>query len=225
MIGMKLQTRVPYSTKLWETELAGRPFSFHIIDDLDKAIDLICQELNQDDPLSEDLSPYFGVIWPSCLGLCQHIEQQRYLKADTKIVEIGCGLALPSFLCRSFGANVCAIDYHPDVWPFIQLNQEHNHISFDYLRANWRGDDLGQLGSFDLVLGSDILYESRHPLEVAKRLWSLCSPGGTILLSDPGRSYLQNFATAMTELGAATKTHIEVIGKDEIFVLEFKRPL
>jgi len=49
------------------------------------------------------------------------------------------------------------------------------------------------------VMGSDILYESKHPREVARGLLRFVKPNGTIILSDPGRTYLQQFVDAMKE--------------------------
>jgi 2-polyprenyl-3-methyl-5-hydroxy-6-metoxy-1,4-benzoquinol methylase len=89
---------------------------------------------------------------------------------------------------------------------------------------NWRNDNR-DLGKFDLVIGSDILYESAHPDAVAKSLTSFLNPNGKIILSDPGRAYVQKFVLSMNKLGYREKMYIEKVEsnwtKKEIFIFEF----
>ena len=112
-------------------------------------------------------------------------------------------------------------------------NQIKNKISFPYQVLNWREylkeSNEDKMGKFDLVLGSDILYESQHPNQVAKALISLLGPGGKIILSDPGRAYVQKFLTSMQELGYPEKMTIQKVEakltlknkEREIFIFEF----
>ena len=183
---------------------------FTTIRDLDESIDILCAHFGEDDQdlsLREEHCPYFGVMWEAGIGLSQYLT--RELCAGKKIIEIGCGLALPSFVATRFGGEVIATDFHVDVPVFLKLNQEKNKISFKYEALNWREhiqkNDKNEFGQFDLVLGSDILYESQQPDQVAQALISLLKPGGKILLSDPGRAYVQKFVSCMQALGYPEK--------------------
>ena len=167
------------------------------IKDLDESIDILCDhfgEENQDQSLAEEHCPYFGVMWEAGIGLSQLLNKD--MCENKRILEIGCGLGLPSFVATRFGGDVIATDFHADVPIFLKVNQEKNNIKFDYQVMNWRNSierTSASLGQFDLVLGSDILYESQHAMEVAKALIAFLKPGGKIILSDPGRSYVQKF--------------------------------
>lgn len=175
------------------------------IRDLDESIDILCAHFGEDDQdqsLAEEHCPYFGVMWEAGIGLSQFLT--REMCEGKKILEIGCGLALPSFIATRFGGNVIATDFHADVPLFLKLNQERNKIDFEYQVMNWRNEierTKNAYGQFDLVLGSDILYESQHTMQVAQALISFLKPGGKIILSDPGRAYVQKFISAMKELG------------------------
>ena len=203
------------------------------IRDLDESIDTLCEffgEENQDNSLAEQYCPYFGVLWEAGIGLSQHLS-----KLDLKgkrVIEIGCGLALPSFVVTKKGGEIIATDFHDDVPLFLDLNQKQNSISFPYIKMNWREElerTKADLGQFDLVIGSDILYESQHPLQVAKTLLAFLKPGGKIILSDPGRAYIQKFISAMHELGKidvmfSEKVSAELTPKNkerEVFIFEF----
>lgn len=175
------------------------------IRDLDESIDILCEhfgEEDQDQSLAEEHCPYFGVMWEAGIGLSQFLT--RDMCEGKKILEIGCGLALPSFIATRFGGNVIATDFHADVPLFLQENQERNKINFEYQVMNWRNEierTKNAFGQFDLVLGSDILYESQHAMQVAEALIAFLKPGGKIILSDPGRAYVQKFISSMKELG------------------------
>ena len=204
------------------------------IRDLDESIDILCEhfgEEDQDQSLAEEHCPYVGVLWEAGIGLSQFLT--REMCEGKKILEIGCGLALPSFVATRFGANVIATDFHADVPLFLEKNQIGNQINFKYEVMNWRSEierTKNDLGTFDLVLGSDILYESQHPLQVAKALIAFLNPGGKIILSDPGRAYIQKFISSMRELGypeemSTMRVNSKFTPKQvdrEIFLFEFK---
>ncbi len=77
----------------------------------------------------------FGVICQFSEILAQKM-QDFDIKAK-RILEVGCGLGLSSLL----------------------LNARHGDIPF--LRTDWNDSNLG-LGKFDLIIGSDLLYEHDH---------------------------------------------------------------
>ena len=210
-------------------------FEMTCIRDLDESIDTLCEffgEEDQDNSLAEEYCPYFGVLWEAGIGLTQHLSKLD-LK-NKKILEIGCGLALPSFLVTKMGGNIIATDFHSDVPLFLELNQKNNQIYFPYKVMNWRNEIeriRTDLGLFDLVIGSDILYESQHPMQVAEALIAFLKPGGKIILSDPGRAYIQKFITSMNECGYKEHFTTQVVLPEftpknkqrDIFVFEFSK--
>ena len=232
------------SRYLWKRRrlsLGSVELEYEGLQDLDQAIDVVCSEADLDDLHSVDealdLSPYFGIVWPSALGLIYHLEKKiisRSIVPAHRILEIGCGLALPSFVATRFGGDVIATDFHADVPVFLDLNKAANNIDFEYRVMNWRSEierTKNTLGMFDLVLGSDILYESQHSLEVAKALIAFLNPGGKIILADPGRAYIQKFISTMKELGypevfTTQKVPAKLTQKNidrEIYLFEFSK--
>lgn len=212
---------VKYPTKTQIVDIADKKFVLEVIRSLDEAIDLLCAQLTdeeQQDPFAEDLCPYFGVLWPSAQALSVFLAQHPELVRHKKMIELGCGLALPSLVAKHLGANVLATDFHPDVESYVQRNARHSGIDLKYERLNWR--EVNEQGAFDLVIGSDILYESKHPKEVALGLLRYTNSGSLIILSDPGRAYLQKFLDAMNELGHREEIHlVEIEGKEQFIIL------
>lgn len=214
---------VKYPTIPRQLKMGDKTFVVEAIRNLDEAIDILCLELNeseQKDPFAEDLCPYFGILWPASIALSQYIHEHAKLFQGKTVLELGCGLGLPSLVASHVGADVLATDYHPDVEEYFLRNCRHSSIQCKYQRLNWR-EQSTDIGKFDIVIGSDVLYESKHASEVARGLIRFMNPGGTIILSDPGRAYLQKFIHAMNEEGLKEEMSFFSAEGKEIFVLKF----
>ncbi|MFZ4713304.1 MAG: class I SAM-dependent methyltransferase [Bacteriovoracaceae bacterium] len=217
-----------YKKSIYDVRVGAQALKIETFTDLDQTIDELCASLpegSSSDPLSEDLCPYFGVVWPAALGLGKKLQRIKDELVGKEILEIGCGLAIPSFIVTKLGGHITASDFHFDVEPFLKINQSLNDLHFPYLRMNWREPIQATSKRYDYVIGSDILYESRHANEVAEALLKFVKPGGKIILADPGRSYLQNFVSAMNSLGYTELLEsISVVDKDQnrdIYLLSF----
>jgi len=71
-------------------------------------------------------------------------------------------MALSSLLLNKQCADITATDYHPEVQTFLQRNASLNGdsaISFE--RVDWTSK-VDNLGLFDMIIGSDLLYEDSH---------------------------------------------------------------
>jgi predicted nicotinamide N-methyase len=202
-----------YHTTIHQRKLGSKLFVVEAIRDLDEAIDMLCDSLSADDqkdPFAPDLCPYFGIFWHASEALGIYLNDHPELVKGKTVLELGAGLGFPSLVAAHLGADVTASDFHPLVEEYFQRNCRHSMVTAKYQRLNWR-EETG--GKYDVVMGSDILYESQHPLDVAKGLLNFVKPGGKILLSDPGRNYLPKFLAAMKEAG--TTETVEMVSTEE----------
>lgn len=212
-----------YPTQIKQRKLGDKLYVMEVIRDLDEAIDIICASMSpeeQVDPFAEDLCPYFGILWPAAEALSHYLNERPEIIRKRSVLELGCGLGYPSLVATQLGALVLATDYHPDVEEYFKRNCRHSVIECDYRRLNWR-EDKTDIGLFDVVMGSDVLYESKHPSEVAKGLIRFLKPEGVILLSDPGRVYLGQFLTAMKEEGYSSEVSNYTFEGKQTFVYLF----
>ena len=210
-----------YQTIIHQRQLGDKLFVVEAIRDLDEAIDLLCESLSADqtqDPFAPDLCPYFGIFWHASEALGVYLYGHPEIVNGKSVLELGCGLGFPSMVASHLGGDVLATDFHPLVKEYLARNCEHSQVECNYQRLNWREDGLRR---FDVVMGSDVLYESQHPLDVAKALLKFVKPGGKILLSDPGRNYLPKFLVAMKETGAQESVEMVSVGEKVCFVYEF----
>lgn len=213
-------------------------FELEIFADLDAEIDRICENSEAMSPeevsRALDLSPYFGVVWPSARGLSTFLVEKGKELAQKRILEVGCGLALPSFVAARLGASVVATDFHPEVRGFIEKNTRLNGVTIEYREQDWR--DLSQVDErFDIVIASDVLYEKEHPRDLVASVLAWLNPEGFVILADPGRTYLQTAVDEFERRGYLGKLHPRVVAntqgiaaidrssQKEIFVFEFSR--
>lgn len=215
--------KVKYPTINRQRKIGDKLYVMEAIRDLDEAIDLICDAMTPEeqlDPFAEDLCPYFGILWPSAEALAMYLNDHQNLVKSKTVLELGCGLGLPSLVASHLGGDVLATDFHPDVEEYFLRNCRHSSIQCKYQRLNWR-EDTTDIGKFDVVIGSDVLYESKHPKEVALGLLRFVKKDGTIILSDPGRSYLQKFLSAMKDEGYDEELSSRTIDGKEIFIFKY----
>jgi len=143
--------------------------------------------------------PLFGVIWPSSLVLAHHMAGCE--TAGKRILEIGCGMALSSLLLNQRNDDVTATDYHPEVGVFLERNTELNHgKAIGYQRVDW-ADKASDLGKFDMIIGSDVLYEDEHINLLADFIQKHASPNCEVILVDPGRGRKTKFSRRMETHG------------------------
>jgi predicted nicotinamide N-methyase len=210
-------TKKKYELKRFTEDFGSVKLELETLADLDQAIDQLCEgvdEKSAEAVFAEELCPYFGVIWPAARAASEHLARMGSWLNEKTVLEVGCGLALPSLVAAKLGAKVIATDFHPDVPEFFERNRALNGISpgqLQFKRLDWSSPEAAALGTFDFVVGSDVLYESQHPTAVANALASHCHTGSHILLTDPGRVYLQKCIDELIKLGFRQDTFVKTV--------------
>jgi predicted nicotinamide N-methyase len=127
--------------------------------------------------------PYWSVLWRSGVALAREIDGASL--RGRRVVELGCGLALPSIAAARRGASVLATDACPEAVALVERNARENGVSVETAVADWTAaEELVERGPFDLVVAADVLYE--RPA-VAALLRLLPRLGAQAWIADPGR--------------------------------------
>jgi predicted nicotinamide N-methyase len=143
--------------------------------------------------------PIFGMIWPVGIALAE--ELSRIDIENRRILEVGCGLALCSLVLKRRGADITASDHHPLAQEFLIHNAELNDLSsIAYVDAAWETNH-PTLGQFDLIVGSDVLYEPNHAQLLQGFIERHAKPSAELMIADPGRGYRGQFTKRMALLG------------------------
>lgn len=148
---------------------------------------------------ADERLPYWADLWPSARALAR-----RLLEGDLpagRVLELGCGVALPSLALLSRGAEVLATDYYADALLFARANAERSGLPpLPTALVDWRSLP-PELGRFARVVAADVLYEARNAETLAAVLPQVVPPGGSALVADPGRVYRAAFVERMEREG------------------------
>jgi predicted nicotinamide N-methyase len=144
-------------------------------------------ELPDDGPVEwAPLVPYWSVLWRSGVALAHELDAEAL--RGKRVVELGCGLALPSIAAARAGADALATDVDPEAIELLAGNAKLNGVHVDAAVVDWTSasasDELAARGPFDLVLAADVLYE--RPT-VARMLTLLPRLAPVAWLADPSR--------------------------------------
>ncbi len=143
--------------------------------------------------------PMFGVIWPSGEVLAHHMLD--YNVEGKHILEIGCGIGLASLVLNHRLADITATDHHPETEQFLIDNVNlNNGRKLPFVRTGWC-DLKSTLGTFDLIIGSDLLYESDHALQLSQFIDQHAKSHCEVIIVDPGRGNHANFSKKMVMMG------------------------
>jgi predicted nicotinamide N-methyase len=181
--------------------------------DFDALLDAAARQTPDD----VDRIPYYASLWPSAHALASVLWERRDQLPGRRVLELGCGLGLPSITAARLGAAVTATDFHPDAGAWCLTNAAANGMALTFQDCDWNMPP--EWPPFDIVIGSDLLYERRHIPALAACIDRLCAAEGMALLADPGRDGLGQFTAAMQSAG----WQCELLPRKEIYVLALKR--
>lgn len=169
------------------------------------------------DEAEVDNFPFGLLLWASSIGLSEQIVDCPSLVLGKTVLEIGAGgVGLPGLVAQEVGAKqVIQTDYHQESLILLAQNAEQNGYAgrVEQTRADWR--DFPEIGQpFDIVIGSDVLYERTLHDTLLTLLPQLVVPGGILLLSDPMRPQALSFMERLeTETGAEWELPVIMTGQ------------
>jgi predicted nicotinamide N-methyase len=175
-----------------EVLLAGRAVSLERPRSADELI-------SEADFAKDERLPYWADIWPSSTALAASVI--RIPGKGRRALELGCGVGLVTIAALRAGFDVLATDYYADALLFTRRNSRRVMGREPVTQlVDWRAFP-ANLGRFDLLLASDVLYERAYATLVADAIMASLAPGGVALVADPGRAALLTFITACEQRG------------------------
>lgn len=144
--------------------------------------------ITEDDFVRDERLPYWADLWPSAIALSEYLATRRPPAPEgARALELGCGMGLVSTTLALMGYDVLATDYYDDALDFTRFNVLRNAgAAVETRNVDWRAFPT-DLGRFDLVVASDVLYERPYAALVAHALKMTLSGGGIAIVADPGR--------------------------------------
>ena len=114
----------------------------------------------------DEFLPYWAELWPASTALAAALPAV----AGLRVVELGCGLGLPSLVAAARGAEVTATDWAAEAVELLRENAARNGLNVHAEVRDWREPWPDR---FDLALAADVLYERRNVAPLLQRLREL----------------------------------------------------
>jgi predicted nicotinamide N-methyase len=172
--------------------------------------------ISEADFARDERLPYWADLWPSARVLADALIA-RHPAADAppvRLLELGCGAGLVAAQAARLGFAVTATDYYDDATHFARWNAWVNSgRDIATATVDWR-DLPSDLGLFDVVVASDVLYERPYGALVARAIRATLARRGVALLTDPGRVGAEGFVAECSALGLACGRVDRVVSTD-----------
>jgi predicted nicotinamide N-methyase len=140
----------------------------------------------------EEFLPYWAELWSSGIALAHDVARRSLRGA--RVLELGCGLGLPSIAAAMAGGRVLATDWSPEAVQASADNARRNGVELETAIVSWGAPGpIVERAPWRYVLASDVLYEQRNVdllLELLPRLVDLT---GEVLIADPSRRPAERF--------------------------------
>jgi predicted nicotinamide N-methyase len=138
--------------------------------------------------------PFWAFAWAGGQGLARYVLDHPHVVTGKSVLDLASGSGLVGIAAKLAGArNVLCADIDPFAVAAIGLNAELNRVLLDATLDDLIGADIPQ----DVILVGDLFYER----DLATPLWAwlqtLHAKGKTILIGDPGRTYLPKTGLVM----------------------------
>lgn len=186
-------------------DLHGLTVQLDSLTNFDELFEQLLAKGEESEEVKDERIPYWADLWPSAVALGRYLVNSGLVKPETTVIEIGCGLGLPGIVAGMLGArDVHFTDYLEDALSYAKQNWALNCLHpARFSLLDWRQPDPALAA--DLVLASDVAYETRFFPELPHAFQTLCKPGGRILFSEPGREVAQVFLDTLPDLGFEVK--------------------
>ena len=149
--------------------------------------------------------PYWAEVWESGVELAHAVSARPW--TGRAVLELGCGLGLPSLAAALGGARVLATDRSADALAFAGANAAQNGVTVQTAVCAWAEPaPLLARAPWDLVLAADVLYGQRNVDELTALLPRLVEDGGEVWVADPGRPLAPAFLAAARERWAVVES-------------------
>ena len=133
-------------------------------------------------------NPYWAIAWSGSQAISRYILDNPKLVSGKRVIDFasGCGLAAIA-AARAGASQVLANDIDPICEHATLLNAQLNKVSIPFTSANLL---LEGIPDADIILAGDVCYEEPLATHVMRWLQKSVQSGITVLLGDPGRTFL-----------------------------------
>lgn len=145
--------------------------------------------------------PFGLLLWESAPALAADLAEDKERIVGRSVLELGAGVGLPGIVARAAGAAaVRQTDHVSEALTLCRANAQANGVDgIELALANW--DAWTDARTYDVIIGSDVVYERSAHASIAAILERNLAPGGRVLLADQGRQDTPRFVADLAAAG------------------------
>lgn len=164
--------------------------------------------------------PFWTRIWPSAMAMSIFIDNNPHYVSGKDVLELGAGLAIPSFIASRYADHVLTSDHIEEAIWLLRKNLRELKIS--NIRAeqlDW--NELPEEIHADIVIMSDVNYSPQSFESLHNVIKRFLTAGSSIILSTPGRIAAKSFLDFLIPYISIRETMY--ISGTEILILVLKK--
>jgi len=181
-----------YETDISSLAIGDQGFKFFVPKSLDPFLD-------KEDVFSD--FPLWSKIWEASIVLANHMATMP-VDPRKHLLEIGCGIGLVGTVAARCGHRITMTEYNRDALNFARANARVNHTIESsepgIVELDWTKPALE--GSFDMILGSEVVYKEEYFEPLLGLFRRYLKPGGEIILAEGLRKTSMEFFKRMSDI-------------------------
>jgi predicted nicotinamide N-methyase len=177
-------------------DVAGREIALWIVPDLERLVDRAALLRGDAEP------PYWAHLWSGARVLASYLARGFLVVRGRRVLEVGCGLALPGLTAAVLGADVTLVDAEPATLAFAAASAEANAVACTTIASDFTR--LDPASRWDVVLAAEIAYDRDRYSELAAVFERHLAPDGVALLADGYRTDTRGLYRALADAGCTT---------------------
>ena len=131
--------------------------------------------------------PFWAFAWAGGQGLARYLLDNPDTVRGKRVLDFATGSGLVAIAAAKAGAaDVTASDIDPFCAAAVRLNAPANGVTVRFEERDFIGEDI----AVDVLLAGDVFYDRAFADRLAPWFSRLSVAGTTVVVGDPGRSYL-----------------------------------
>ena len=152
------------------------------------------------------LFPFWAKIWPASKAMCTFLQTETHYIKGKRVLEIGAGVGLPSFVIAKHSSEIIISDYATDAITLLEKNIKHLGLSnAKAMCLDWNHfpSDI----TADVILLSDINYAPAEFNSLLILIQRFLAQGSTIIIATPQRITASPFVEKLAQYIKRSELH------------------
>ena len=171
--------------------------------------------------LADPPLPFWAFPWAGGLGVARYVAEHPEVVAGRSVLDLATGSGLCGIVALQAGAaSVLGADIDPFAEAAVTLNTRANDVEMAMTRRDLLDEPPPEV---DVVLAGDVLYEEPMARRMLPWLARAAAAGSTVLLGDPGRTYLPPDLDRVGQYQVRTTRELESTVLRDVGVFRLRR--